>query len=129
MSWKGSRRVGPGRAAAAGPPMQSQFWSTGGPAPLRACPTLLFPAVELIVRDQQIGKNAAVDDGLFNDPRHVRELHAAVPDGLWIDDDGRPQLALIQAAGRVGPHLGFEIAPLKLLLKGAFEFLVAIGIA
>ena len=75
--------------------------------------TSLRPTVQPLVGNPQVLEHAAVDDRLFDDPRHVGQLHAAVPDRLRIDDDGRAELALVQAAGGVGPDQRFEAAPLQ----------------
>jgi hypothetical protein len=48
---------------------------------------------------------------------------------LRIDDDGGTELALIEAAGFVGPHQGTEAALLRLGLEQLAQLLRAIGIA
>ena len=74
-------------------------------------------------------EDTAAEDRFFDDSRHVFDLHAAVPDGLRIDDNGWPQFALVQATGGVGADERFEIAPLELLLEGALELFIAVRIA
>ena len=82
---------------------------------------------ELFVGDQQILEHAAANDRLFDDPRHVLRLHVAVPDFLRIDDHRRAQLALIQAAGRVGSHQRCQVVPLQLFLEAIAEVLLPLG--
>src|SRR5205814_5027278 len=89
---------------------------------------LLPTAVELVVGDPQIFEHAAVDDCFFDDPRDVGELDAAVPDGLRINHDGRTELALIEAAGRIGSHQRLEAAALDFFLEGLAQRLAAVSV-
>jgi hypothetical protein len=91
--------------------------------------TPLLAAVEFVVGDEEVFEDAPVYDGFLDNAGNVGDLHAAVPDGLRIDDDRRAELALVEAAGGVGANLRLEIAALELLLEGAPQLLVAVRIA
>src|SRR5262249_47248802 len=81
------------------------------------------------VRNPQVFENAAADNGLVDDPRHVRELYAPVPDRLRVNDDRRPQLALVEAAGLIGPHQRAELALFEFGLEGVPQRLAAVRVA
>jgi len=44
----------------------------------------------------------------LNDLLHVFKRNKPIPNRLWIDDDGRPMLALIQTSGLVDPNARFK---------------------
>src|SRR5688572_17899940 len=85
-------------------------------------------AVQLRVRDAELFDHAAVDDRFFDDPRYVSEFHAAVPNRLGVDHDGWAELALIEAAGRVGSDQGLESALFNLLFERLLQGLATVGI-
>lgn len=85
--------------------------------------------VQCRVREQQILQHAAADDRLLDDPRHVFELDAAVPDLLGIDDHGGSQFTLIETARLIGADQRSEVALLQFGLKAVAQRFAAIGIA
>ncbi len=54
--------------------------------------------VQAIVGDAQALNRASADEMLLYYGFSVFRPHVSVPDSLRVDDDGRPVLALIQAA-------------------------------
>src|SRR5262249_6272071 len=85
--------------------------------------------VELLVGDQQVLENLAADDCFVDDPWHIRELHAAVPDRLRVDDNSWAQFALVEATGLIGPDRSAEPALLNFALEGAAQRFPAVGVA
>jgi hypothetical protein len=63
----------------------------------------------------------AADDVLLDDFVDVGLGDAAVPDVFGIDDDGRPLLALIEAAGLVGANAAIDAALGQRLLEGLLQ--------
>lgn len=86
-------------------------------------------AVELIVRDQQIGQNFAAEDGLVDDARDIFQLDSAVPDGLRINDDGRTEFALVQTACIVCSHGCVQAPPLNFRLEKIPQRIRTVGVA
>jgi hypothetical protein len=89
----------------------------------------LLAAIQFVRGDEQVRQNATVHDRFLHDPRHVFDSHAAIPDGLRVDDDRRSQFALIETTRRVGPHQRFEAAAFDFPLEGGAQGLGAVGIA
>ena len=67
------------------------------------------------------------DQVLAHDLLHIRGLNVAVPDGFRIDDDRRPVLTLVEAAGLVGADAGAEAGSADGILKQALQLSFAIG--
>ena len=65
----------------------------------------------------------------MDDPRDVLDRHAAVPDPLRVDDDGRPVLALVEASRVVGTGQGAESGFFQLFLERVAQRLVPLGVA
>jgi hypothetical protein len=63
---------------------------------------------------------------LLNDLLDVTGVYLAVPHRLRIDDDHWPMLALIQAAGLVGPDLVLETGSLDRVLESRFKFFASV---
>ena len=58
--------------------------------------------------------------------RGIFGLHVSVPDRLWIDDDGGPMLALVEAAGFVDPDGVSQARSLGELLQLRMQFALSI---
>src|SRR3954469_21003463 len=81
------------------------------------------------VGDQEVGEDLATDQRLRDDPRHVLDLHPAVPDAQGIDDDRRPVLALLEASRLVRPDQRAQPGLLHLGLECVAEGLFPVGVA
>ena len=68
----------------------------------------------------------AVQQMFGDDLIDILELDKAVPDSLGIDDDHGAMLALVEAAGLVGPDHVLEAGTLDGVLEGRFELLAAL---
>jgi len=82
--------------------------------------------------DAFLGEAEALDgtagDEMFGDDLGgVFRLHAAVPDGLRVNNDRWSVLALVEAERLVDAHRGAEAGGLGLLLQGGEERADAIG--
>jgi len=73
--------------------------------------------VDALRRQTQPLDRAAADQVLFNDLRHVADLHEAVPDGFRIDDDRHAVLALVETAGLIDADFSLETAIFNLGLQ------------
>ncbi len=64
--------------------------------------------IEAGVGDLQPLHRFAVEDVRLDDLVDIGQGDMSVPNGFWIDDDGRPVLALIEASGFVGADGGAD---------------------
>ena len=71
-------------------------------SPSRSSAMRTIRVVQTFIVDQKVVEDLAPQNRLGHDPRHVFDLHAAVPDSLGVDDDRRAMFALLEAAGVVG---------------------------
>jgi len=85
--------------------------------------------VEAFIGQAEPLDGAAGDEVLVDDFGGVFRTDMAVPDGLRINDDSSPVLALIEAAGLVDADAGTETGGLYELLDGGVKFALAVGIA
>jgi hypothetical protein len=85
--------------------------------------------IETRVRDHQIVEDLTAEDGFGNDPGYVLDRDVAIPDSLGINHDGRPMLALFEAAGMVGADQRAESGLFQLLLERLAQRLLPFGIA
>ena len=85
--------------------------------------------VQAALGDHQVVEDLAPQDRPGDDPRDVRDGHVPVPDPLGIDHDGRPVLALVEAAGMIGPGDRPETRLLQLHLEGVLEGLTPFRVA
>jgi hypothetical protein len=83
--------------------------------------------VEAGVGKAQSLYGAAVEEMLGDDLLDVFNMDEAVPDGLGVDHDDWAVLALVEAAGFVGPDVVLEAGFLNGVLEGGFELFTAGG--
>ena len=70
---------------------------------------------------------AAMDEMFGHNFVHIFELHKAIPDGLGIDHDDGPVLALVEAAGLVGADEMLEARIFDGVLESGLELFAATG--
>jgi hypothetical protein len=85
--------------------------------------------VEAIVGDQEIVEDLAIDDGTGDDPGDILGRDRPIPDALGVNDHDRPVLALVEAAGVIGPGGPGDPGLVEFLLEEVAERLTARGIA
>jgi len=85
--------------------------------------------IDAFVGETQALDGTAGDEVLVDDFGGVFGADMAVPDGLRVNDDSAPMLALIEAAGLVDAHAGAEAGSLDELLDGGMKFALTVGIA
>lgn len=85
--------------------------------------------VETFVGQAQALDGTATDEVLIDNFGGVFRADMPVPDGLRVDDDGGPMLALVQTAGLVDADARGEAGGLGQLLNGGMELSLAIGVA
>jgi hypothetical protein len=90
--------------------------------------SLFVSGVQNLIGDEQPPHRLATDNVRFDDFVHIFGLHAAIPDGFGVNDDGGAEFALIEAAGFVGAH-HLDAALGELGFEEALEFALAGGIA
>ncbi len=81
--------------------------------------------VEAGVWEAQTLDGTAVEEVLGDDLLDVFDVDEAVPDGLGVDHDDGPVLALVEAAGFVGSDVVLEAGFLDGVLEGGFELFTA----
>lgn len=74
----------------------------------------------------QILDNAAADNRFLDNSTNIRLGDVAVPDLLRIDDDGRSELALIEAAGLVGANAAGQAAAFEFRFEDLAELLTSL---
>lgn len=82
--------------------------------------------VDAGVGDAETLDGAAVHQMLFDDFGRVFRLHAAVPDRLRVDHNGRPMFALIETKRFVDSDVG-QAGSLAQLLELRENFVLSIG--
>ena len=85
--------------------------------------------IEASVIDEEVVEDFAAEEGFLDDAGDIFESDAAVPDALGVDDDGGAMLALVEAAGLVGPSEVAEAGFLEFLFEGITQALGALGVA
>jgi hypothetical protein len=83
--------------------------------------------VEAGIWQAQPFDGTAVEEMLGDDLLDVFDVDEAVPDGLGIDHDDGAMLALVEAAGFVGPDMVFEASVFDGVLEGGFELFASVG--
>jgi hypothetical protein len=84
--------------------------------------------VQADVGDHEIVQDFAAQYRLLDDPWHVLDLDAAIPDSLWVNYHCRAVFALLQAAGMIRARQRPESSGLELLLEGLSQCLIAVRI-
>ena len=85
--------------------------------------------VQAAFGNQEIIEDFSSQDRFGDDPGNVFDGGPAIPDSLGIDHDGRPVLALVEAARMIGPGQGPESGLPELELEGILERLEARRVA
>src|SRR5262249_5580838 len=111
------------------PPLGLGWRRSGEPSTALLTTVGAIGVVQAGVGDQEVIEDLPPDEGLLDDPGHVLGRHAAVPDPLGVDHDGRAVLALIEAARVVGAGERPEAGLLQGLLEGVAQVLLALGVA
>jgi hypothetical protein len=68
---------------------------------------------------------ATMEEMLGDNFLNILQMNEAIPNGLGIDHHRRAMLALIEAAGFVGPNQMLEASVLDGILEGGFQLLAA----
>jgi hypothetical protein len=84
-------------------------------------------SIEAGIRESQAFHRTAMDEVLAHDFIHVFDSHKPIPDGLGIDHDGRPMLALIKTTSLVGADQMLESSLLYGVLECGFDLFAALG--
>jgi hypothetical protein len=84
-------------------------------------------SIEAGIGEPQAFNGPAMDEVFAHDFIDIFESHKAVPDRFGIDHDGRPMLALVEAAGLVGANQMLEAGIFDGVLEGRFDLLAAFG--
>jgi hypothetical protein len=82
-------------------------------------------SVEAGVGEQQPLDEAAVEEMLADDLRHIFQVDKAVPDSVGIDHDDRPVLTLVEAAKLVRPDFALQSGVLDGVLERALQLRAA----
>ena len=82
--------------------------------------------IEAGVGETQTFYGTAVEKVLGDDLLDVFDVDEAVPNGLGVDHDDWPVLALVEAAGFVGSDVVLEAGFLDGVLEGGFELFTAV---
>jgi len=83
--------------------------------------------IEAGIGEPQTFHGTAMDEVLAHNFIDIFEPHKTIPDSLGIDDDGRPMLALVEAAGLVGADQMLESCLFNGVLEGGFDLLATLG--
>lgn len=86
-------------------------------------------AVQAVVFQHQALNRMPADNVGVHDFIHVRQRDTAIPDGLGIDHQIGPMLALVQASRLVGAHSAFQSALGQLHFEQLLQFGLGGGIA
>jgi hypothetical protein len=71
----------------------------------------------------------AMKEMLVDDLLHIFYVDEAVPDGVWIDHDDRPVLALVEAAKLVCPDFSLQAGFLDGVLERSLQLFAAFAAA
>ena len=85
--------------------------------------------VQAAFGNQEIIEDFSSQDRFGDDPGNVFDGDPAIPDSLGIDHDGRSVLALVEAAGMIGPGQGAESGLPEFDLESILERLEARRVA
>jgi hypothetical protein len=83
--------------------------------------------IEAGIGEPQAFHGTAMDKVFAHNLIDIFKPHKAIPDGLGIDHDGRPMLALVEAAGFVGANQMLESSLFDSVLEGGFDLFAALG--
>lgn len=82
--------------------------------------------IDTLIGQPQPLHRPAIHQVFLHNFRGIFGLHVSVPDRLWIDDDGGPMLALVEAAGFVDPDSISQARSLGELLQLRMQFALSI---